>query len=488
MLISNDMLRKHPGNLCLLALLLSILCGFTARGQNIAVTPLHTFTTVNAGGNAATLVTSLVLSKFDGTLYGTTYQDQTNGTIFTLNTDGTGYTVLHTFAAGEELPVPTSYSSDIGDGTPVPRVIQGRDGHLYGTSPHGGAFGFGAVFKMNPNGSAFTSIHDFASLAESSPAGLIQASDGFFYGVGTTIFKIDADGGNYTVLHTFDNSTEGGAPYNPLLQANDGALYGVNSFGGSGSMGTLFTINTNGTGFKVLHNFGDNDGATPLCSLIQGSDGSLYGTTWDYKTNGNLTGAGTVFKINTDGNNYKILHLFIGAPTDGRGPIAGLVEGSDHVLYGTTHLGGNGSGSSTLGTLYRITQDGSGYAVLYAFTNGVALGLRPIVGLVKGPSDGTTGVFYGTTLQGALSGGNIGKASVFAMLVNPPALGITPVVNQTGSNQATLFWPAWAAKYSLQATTNPASGNWTTVTDAVPVYGAQVTTTNPAMFYRLVAP
>jgi len=481
------MLRKSFGQI-LLMLTVLVAGRIAMRAESVVVTPLHTFNTINAGGAAPSLVTSLVLSKFDGTLYGTTYQDQTNGTIFTVNTDGTGYTVLHLFAPGEESPTPTSYSIDIGDGTPVPRVIQGSDGHLYGTSPHSGASGSGSVFKMNPNGSAFTTIHDFPTTTEGSPAGLIQASDGFLYGVGATIFKLDTEGGNYTVLHTFNGSTDGAVPYSPLMQASDGALYGVTSLGGSGGQGTLFTINTNGSGFQVLHNSGNNDGAVPLGSLIQGSDGSLYGTTWDYKTNGSLAGQGTVFKINTNGNNYKILHLFIGSPSDGRGPVAGLVEGSDHILYGTTYLGGNGSGASTLGTIYRITQDGSGYAVLYAFTNGAAPGVRPIVGMVKGPSDGTTGVFYGATVQGILSGGTIGKASVFAMLVNPPALAITPLVNQTASNQAVLFWPAWAAKYSLQATTNPASGNWTTVTDAVPVYGAQVTTTNPAVFYRLVSP
>jgi hypothetical protein len=87
---------------------------------------------------------------------------------------------------------------------------------------------------------------------------------------------------------------------------------------------------------------------------------------------------------------------------------------------------------------------------------------------------------------GSVNGASTGRAGIFALLVDPP-LSITPTVNQTGSNQATLFWPAWAAKFTLQSTTNPASG-WATVTNALPVYGAQVTTTNPAMFYRLVSP
>src|SRR3569833_921430 len=156
-LISNPMLRISFGQAFLVAGVSA--CILTLRAQNVVVSPLHTFNTLNAGGGAVTLITSLSIGKFDGTLYGTTYQDQTNGTVNTLNPDGTSYTDHHTFAAGEEVPAPASYSSDIGDGTPVPRVLKGNDGQLDGTMPHGGASGNGVMFRMNPNGSAYSVIH-----------------------------------------------------------------------------------------------------------------------------------------------------------------------------------------------------------------------------------------------------------------------------------------------------------------------------------------
>jgi uncharacterized repeat protein (TIGR03803 family) len=471
--------RNTSGRNCLIASLFWVSFSFAAHAQNVAMTPLHTFATTSSLGAAPTYVTSLLLGKVDGAIYGTTYQDQTNGTIFSMNTDGSGYAVLHSFE-GEESPSPVAYG--VGNGNAEPRVIQASDGLLYGTTPAGGAFGLGMVFRCNPNGSAFTVIHDCSSF--DSPCNIMQGADGALYVVGTSIFRIDGNGNSYSVLYTFTNGVDGGEPFSSLLQATNGALYGTCYLGGTNSNGTLFTIQTNGSGFKVLHTFGNNDGINPLGTLIQGGDGALYGTTWASLTNSHGQ-AGVVYKIDTDGGNYQILHAFTTGGNDGGSPASGLVETADHMLYGTTFAGGNIGAGKQLGTVYRIGLDGDGYSTVYYFTNSSPLGQKPIAGLVKGQTQGNIGVLYGATSQGPNA--LVGEATVFAMLVNPP-LSITPVVNQTGSNQTTLFWPQWAAKYSLQATTNPASSNWVTVTDAVPVFGAQITGTNPAMFYRLVSP
>jgi len=99
-----------------------------------------------------------------------------------------------------------------------------------------------------------------------------QASDGALYGAGKSIFKIDPNGGNFTVLHYFTDVADGTLFYGTLLQASDGALYGAGMQGGTNNNGgTLFTINTNGTGFKVLHTFGNTDGFNPLGALITGN-------------------------------------------------------------------------------------------------------------------------------------------------------------------------------------------------------------------------
>ncbi len=364
-----------------------------------------------------------------------------------------------------------------GSGIPNPSVLQGSDGQLYGTTPAGGQLGQGTVFKLNPNGTGYTIIHDFSN---GTPGGLIQGADGSLYGAGTSaIFKLDPSGSNYTVLHTLTNDTDGNGVLGTLLQASDGTLYGTTIIGGTNGNGTVFAINTNDAGFNVLHAFGPGEGAFSSAGLIQGSDGALYGTT--SSTNLSPLEGGIIFKINTDGGNFRVLHTFTGAPNDGSAPLAPLVEGSPGVLYGTTLAGAPVKGNIA-GSVFKIGLDGSSYATLYFFTTTQPAGTEPASGLVKDPSPGNPGVFYGTT-----TGFSTRKDSVFAMLANPP-LSITPVTGQTVSNQTVLFWPKWAGSYSLQSTTNVASSNWVNVTDALPVYGAQVTSTNPTVFYRLVSP
>jgi uncharacterized repeat protein (TIGR03803 family) len=470
--------NKALGGNLLLAILLSIGACASTQAQTVLVNPIHIFQTLPI---RATDVTSLFLGKFDGNLYGTAYQDRTNGTIFTLKTDGSGYRVVHLFQPGDENPIPGAIY-DPSAGYAEPRVIQGSDGWLYGTIPSSSTFTEGAVFKLNPSGSPFSLIHVFTN-GEGHPQNLMQAADGMFYGAGNCIFKLDGNGNNYTVLHSFTNEPDGSAPFGTLLQANNGKLYGTTAYGGS-DFGTVFVINTNGTGYQLLHTFGgSNDGLQPMGTLIQGSDGSLYGTTALSLTNG--ASNGTVFKIDLDGNNFRILHFFAGQPNDGATPLGGLVEGAGQILYGTTTLGGIGfSGGG--GTIFKIGLNGDGYSSLYFFTNSAQgiNGYYPITGLLKGPSDGSVPVFYGST-------GNFGGASntgaIFAALLNPP-LSISPVTSQTASNQTVLFWPSWAGTFKLQSTTNLGSSNWVNVTDGVPVYGVQVTSTNPAMFYRLVSP
>jgi len=453
------------------ALILSLFSRLTTSAQNIVVSPLHTFTQVGGSSQAV----SLTPGKTDGALYGTTHLDQTNGTVFTINPDGSGYNVLHVFGSQESI------GHDPGTGISDPYVTQGSDGHLYGTTPAGGAFGFGTVFKLNANGSGYTIIHDFASITDSGPAALMQASDGFFYGAGSSIFKMDANGSNYSILYHFTNGLDGYDPLSPLLQGTDGALYGTTFAGGTNGYGTIFTIQTNSTGFKILHAFALGDGANPIGGLIQGSDGALYGTTSDSGPSGPDGSGGTIFKIDTSGNTFQVLHTFNAPPNDGAAILSGLVEGSKNILYGTTYLGG----SSSFGVIFRIGLDGSNYLPLYYFTNSSPTGSQPITGLVKSQSQSDSGVFYGTTSRG--NGGASGSGTIFAALINPP-LTITPDISQTTSNQTILVWPKWAGTYSLQSTTNIASGNWVNVTDGVPVFGVKVTSTNPAMFYRLVSP
>src|SRR6185295_2645227 len=136
------------------------------------------------------------------------------------------------------------------------------------------------------------------------------------------VFKLNANGTGHTILKSFSFSGGDGAnPFAGLVRGSDGALYGTTYFGGSGGKGTVFKLNADGTGYALLQNFSGPDGANPNAGLVQGSDGALYGTT----SSGGVGDNGTVFKLNADGAGYIVLHQFSGA--DGAYPDAGLIQG-----------------------------------------------------------------------------------------------------------------------------------------------------------------
>jgi uncharacterized repeat protein (TIGR03803 family) len=152
--------------------------------------------------------------------------------------------------------------------------------------------------------------------------------------------------------------------------------------------GTVFKITPGGT-LTTLHSFGTTDGSYPSCALVQATNGSLYGTTYQGGNNstcGSGNGCGTVFKITSDGT-LTTLHIF--DSTDGANPIAGLVQATDGNFYGTTYAGG----TSDWGTVFKITPSGT-LTTLHSFD--LADGAQPYGPLAQA----TRGDFYGTTTQG----------------------------------------------------------------------------------------
>jgi len=307
--------------------------------------------------------------------------------VFSITSAGTE-TVLYSFAGG---------SSD--GASPAAGLIQGSDGNFYGTTDAGGAGGFGTVFKITPGGTE-TVLHSFTANSDGAEpeASLIQGSDGTFYGTtdigGTsgngTVFTITLTGIE-TVLHPFaGSSSDGSRPSAGLIQGGDGNFYGTTATGGASGVGTVFKITPSGTE-TVLYSFagGSSDGSHPDGGLIQGSDGNFYGTT----DAGGANGDGTVFKITPSGTE-TLLYSFTGGSSDGSNPTAGLIQGTDGNLYGTTFLGGaNGHG-----TVFKITPSGT-ETVLHSFAGGFSDGESPEASLIQG-SDGN---LYGTTLDGGFS-------------------------------------------------------------------------------------
>ena len=339
--------------------------------------------------------------------------------MFSLNTNGTGYTILH------------SFSSAGGDGqNPFAELVQGTNDALYGTTYGGGSSGYGTVFKLNTNGTGYTLLHSFStnnSDGQNPFAGLILGKDGALYGTtwdGATwsgsgephagkIFKLNTDGSGYIILHIFDYfNGDGVFPVTRLFQDSGGVLYGTTSDGGCNLLtgpcfryGTVFRLNTDGSGYTILHSFnhflGYPDGKFPS-ALVQGNGGVLYGTTASGGYGGgpgSQNGLGTVFKLNPDGSDFTTLTSFSTTGGDGMYPL-GLIQANDGKLYGTTWFAGNGSNSfQTGGILFSLNSDGSSYTILHCF-GGAGDGREPEGGLMQG----SDGALYGTTTDGGSSG------------------------------------------------------------------------------------
>jgi len=249
----------------------------------------------------------------------------------------------------------------------------GADGNFYGATYNGGTTGDnGTVFQLTPAGVA-TALHNFTGATDGShPYGApIQGTNGIFYGTTTsatvpnsTAYSVTSSG-VFTTLHTF-TGTDGQGVYAPLVQGTDGNFYGDTSSGGTSGNGVIFKMTKSGT-VTVLHNFTGTDGSNGSFPLIQASDGNFYGSTYA----GGTAGAGVIFKITSKGT-YTVLHNVNGT-TDGNGPWGSLVQATDGKLYGITS---NGCMNFDGGTIFSVTTSGT-FTTLYSFT-GSTDGANPL--------------------------------------------------------------------------------------------------------------
>jgi len=314
---------------------------FKINEDGSGFTVLMNFDEPTTGGNCWG---GLILGS-DGMLYGTTYTGGTGGTgtVFKIGQDGTGFAVLKNFDA-----------STTGGGS-YARLLE-IDEVLYGTTYVGGNGNAGTVFKLNLDGSGFAVLKHFDNVATGGhpTAGLIAGPDGFLYGTAYhggdslfgTIFRIKATGTPFEVLRHLDAAVTGAYPNARLLLGSDGALYGTATEGGAYQNGAVFTLNADGTGFTVLKSLNSFvDGATPASALMEASNGKLYGTT----LHGGSYDWGVVFELDPDGTDYRVVKRF-NYTTHGGALFAGLLQGSDGALYGAAAYGGDGD----FGNLFRL--------------------------------------------------------------------------------------------------------------------------------------
>ena len=232
-------------------------------------------------------------------------------------------------------------------------------------------------------------------------ASLIQASDGYLYGTTEyggnygegAVFQISTNGA-FTPLYSFTNGNDGGYPAASLIQASDGELYGTAATGGQAGDGTVFKITTNGA-FTPLHLFIGTAQDDALGALLI-SGGNFYGTT----QSGGSRGQGSIFQVTTNGTLTTLSSFSYG---NGDEPECGLIQASDGNLYGTTYRGG----TNGYGTVFRISTNGA-LTSLYSFsyTNGA----YPKAALVQA----SDGFLYGTTYEG----GTNGYGTVFRISTN----------------------------------------------------------------------
>ena len=408
------------------------------------------------------------------TLYGTAAIGGSwgRGTVFKLKTDGSSFTALHSFSSASDIDPVNS------DGvTPLAGLMLSGN-TLYGTAFSGGSGANGTVFSVTTNGDNFQTLYSFTRFTPAPtnsdgarPLANLVLSGNVIYGSTTyggptsdgTLFRINTDGSGFATFYSLTNIV-GGVPQGALALSSN-ILYGTTIGGGSSSNGTVFSINIDGTGLATLYSFtAGTDGAQPMAGLLL-SGNVLYGTT----TSGGASGLGTVFKLGTDGTGFATLHAFTG--NEGS-PNNGTLVLLDSNLFGIASYGVQG------GTLYSLNTNGTGFAVLHSFTGGSDGGQ---------PRGGLTG--SGTALYGTTSaGGSANNGTVFSISLLPH-LAIIP----SGQN-VILTWPTNYTGFDytgfiLQSTTNLASPVWTTNLPGPVIVSGQYTVTNPRsgtqQFFRL---
>jgi len=270
-------------------------------------------------------------------LYGTTRigGDSDGGTVFKVNTDGTGFARIMSFDANSLVAANQPYAG-----------LVLFNNVLYGTTARGGRGSDGTVFKVNTDGTGYTVLHDFFGSGYGDgavPFAGLTLSGNVLYGTtyaegdggqNGTVFKINTDGNGYTILYNFAGNPDGANPSGGLILSGN-VLYGTTTAGGNAQDGgTLFKINTDGTGYAVIKRFpGDREGSPQAELSLMGN--TLYGTTSDC--------FGSVFQIHTDGTGYTPLKNYIYEPNDGLDPITGVTL-AGNTIYGTTYEGGDFGG------------------------------------------------------------------------------------------------------------------------------------------------
>jgi uncharacterized repeat protein (TIGR03803 family) len=362
--------------------------GISARAQ-AGFGVLHSFTSTNSDGATPEGQPLIIGSN----IFGVTYNGGSNsdGSIYQISTNGTGFTLLYSFLEGPNGANPLC-------------TLVSTGSTFYGMTFNGGVSDGGVVFGLNTNGAVYSVLHTFLG-GESDglyPFGSLAINGTNLYGMtangGTNddgvIFSISTSGTNFTMIHSFAGGTSDGEFPNEGVIVSGSTLYGTAFYGGSNNLGIVFAMNTAvvSNGFTILHHFagGTNDGANPAGPLTL-SGSTLYGIT----TAGGTNNLGAVFKVNTGGTGYTVVHEFAGGTNDGASAEFGPLVVTNSLIYGTTE----GGGTNDAGVLFQMNLDGTDFSILHSFSTNLNDGAFPAFGPAFSGS-----FLYGVTLDGGSNG------------------------------------------------------------------------------------
>jgi uncharacterized repeat protein (TIGR03803 family) len=377
--------------------LVVLLAGLAAQGvpgaQAQTLSVIHNFSGTADGSNP---VNGLMLSS-TGALFGTASSGGASGFGVVFKVSGKGNEkVLYSFAGGSD------------GATPNGGVIEDSAGALYGTTTAGGASGSGTVFRLKGKKETVLYSFGGGSDGVDPQAGLVMDAKGNLYGTTSaggaagngTVFELAAPAKNgepwtEKVLYGFGTGTDGATPVGGLTLDASGNLYGTTSAGGTNGDGTVFEVSSGGTE-TILHSFQNGtDGATPYSGLISDASGNLYGAA----TDGGANGGGTVFELSPSGGNWNFSVLTSQPGWGISGTFRDLMIDASGNIWGTTHCDGNYGA----GTIYELTPSGGNwtYNQVYNFTGG-GDGDFSISNLVM-----KRGKLYGTTIGGGENGAGV---------------------------------------------------------------------------------
>jgi uncharacterized repeat protein (TIGR03803 family) len=363
------------------------LAASTVRAGTLTV--LHTF----GGTGDGKYPDTGQLIQVGSVLYGNTFQGGAagDGTVFSINADGTGYKVLYSFAGA--------------DGA-LPEGIMVNGSTIYGATQGGGANGRGTVFQINTDGTGFGSIYQFPAFGGNNPVnpnGRPALVGGTLYGESSgggpdgAMYSVKTDGTGFTVLHPFvGGRSDGNSPFGGLI-ASGATVFGTTMEGGLAGPGTVFSYSST-AGFGDFNPFPLPGPNTPDAALAFDSS-TLYGTC----ASGGPGNGGGVFRMNTDGTGYQVLHSFPANANDGsflNMPVA--LAGA--TLFGVT--GHSADGGTVWGTLFSLNTDGTGYQRLF---DGSALASPGPVTVV------------GSTIYGVTNGGGNGFGVIYSFTTPEPS-------------------------------------------------------------------